>query len=164
MPIGARSRARHIHEAVPPVRPNRALGRNDGRIQAEAGRKARRALGEAARDTGKLIDRAIERSAHSSGIAGGVATSLETILGGARRVDTLLGEISEASAEQDTGAQGLYRSIEEMNTVTASNAEGAHRLSSAARETSDHAEHLKGLVARFELVPGDSDGSALITL
>ncbi|MEL6905020.1 MAG: methyl-accepting chemotaxis protein [Planctomycetota bacterium] len=106
---------------------------------------------EAARDSGVLIEAASKRATDSAFLAQSVSDVFDSILEGTKRTNTLLGEIVGASREQNEGTAHLHRSIEEMNQVTTTNAEGAERLSQAAVSTSEHAGALRTVVSRFAL-------------
>ncbi len=108
---------------------------------------------EAARDTGVRIESARQHAATSASIATDVSQAFSAIFEGADKIDHLLGEITAASRDQDHDAECLQSSVDEMGTVTSSNAQGASRIASAASENADRAVKLRNAVDRYAVGP-----------
>jgi hypothetical protein len=110
---------------------------------------------QAARETAERIQDSVEKSTRGADISGKVASSLKTIVDKARQVDTLVGEIAQASQEQSQGIGQVNLALTEMDKVTQGNAANAEESASAAEELNAQTESLREAVQDLrELVDG----------
>jgi len=101
----------------------------------------------------------VRKSAHGVAISAKVARSLEEIVGKARQVDELAGEVASASKEQSQGIEQVNTAVSQMDKVTQSNAASAEESASAAEELNAQADALKEAVAELlQLVDGSREG------
>ena len=80
-------------------------------------------------------------------ISAKVAKSLEEIVGKARQVDEMAGEVAAASQEQSQGIAQVNTAVTQMDKVTQSNAANAEESAAAAEELTAQAESLKEAVS-----------------
>jgi methyl-accepting chemotaxis protein len=111
---------------------------------------------ESAKETSGKIEGAIHNSDHGVALSAKVAESLGVIVGKAQTMDSLVGEIANASGEQDRGIGQLTTAVQQMDKVTQSNASSAEETASASEELSSHAEVLKETVRELEKLVGGS--------
>ncbi len=71
-----------------------------------------------------------------------------------RRTADLVGEISAACREQDTGANQINQAIQQLDKVTQQNAAAAEEMSSTAESLASQAEELQTAIAFFRLYGG----------
>ena len=113
----------------------------------------------AAKETAGKIEDAVQKSAAGAEISAKVAKSLEEIVGKARQVDELAGEVATASREQSEGISQVNIAVTQMDKVTQDNAASAEESAAAAEELSAQAESLKGAVLELlRLVDGQQAG------
>ena len=113
----------------------------------------------AAKETAGKIEDAVQKSAAGAEISAKVARSLEEIVGKARQVDELAGEVATASREQSEGISQVNIAVTQMDKVTQDNAASAEESAAAAEELSAQAESLKGAVLELlRLVDGQQAG------
>ena len=89
----------------------------------------------------------MQKSAVGADISAKVAKSLEEIVGKARQVDEMAGEVAAASQEQSQGIAQLNTAVTQMDKVTQSNAANAEESAAAAEELTAQAEALKEAVS-----------------
>ena len=94
----------------------------------------------AARETAESIEDSIKKSEHGAQLNEKVAQSLNEIVGKAREVDELIGEIAHASAEQDEGLSQILTAVTQMDGVTQKNAAHSEESASAAQDLQSHAK------------------------
>jgi methyl-accepting chemotaxis protein len=104
----------------------------------------------AAKETAEKIEDSIKKSDHGVAISAKVGASLNEIVGKARQVDQLIGEIDEASKEQSQGITQVLTAVSQMDKVTQSNAANAEESAAAAEELNAQAEALDGAVAELK--------------
>ena len=76
-----------------------------------------------------------------------------------RQVTTLMGEISTATQEQNSGIEQINSALTEMDSVTQQNASLVQQTSAAAASLEEQAKRLTGLIATFRI---DDQGAAAI--
>jgi len=97
-------------------------------------------------------------------VTSNVAQSIEDIHGTSQRVGVLVEEIASASKEQALGIDLVSKAIEQINSVTQSNAANAEEAASASEELSAQAAELKDMVGSLvALVGGEAEAQAPIT-
>ncbi|MCK9362393.1 MAG: methyl-accepting chemotaxis protein [Syntrophales bacterium] len=101
---------------------------------------------EAAKNTENLIDESIKRIKNGSEIVAKTNMAFDRVLGGAKKVGELVGEIAAASSEQAQGISQISKAIAEMDKVIQRNAANAEESASASEELSAQALQMKGYV------------------
>jgi methyl-accepting chemotaxis protein len=109
-----------------------------------------------ARETAEKIEDSVSRSDRGVEISARVAQNFDEIVGKARNVDELVGEIATASTEQSQGIGQVTNAVAQMDKVTQSNAASAEESASAAEELSAQAEMMRESVRRLLQLVGQS--------
>ena len=126
-------------------------------VVAEEVRSLAQRSADSARETAAKIEIAILKSHQGVAITGSVADSLNDIVDKVRRVDGFVGEIAQASREQNEGIQQLNTAVGQMDQVTQANASGAEETAAAAEELHAQAGMLRESVTTLlQLVDGSS--------
>ncbi len=124
-------------------------------VVADEVRSLAQRCAQAAKETAAKIEDAVQKSATGAAISAKVAKSLEEIVGKARQVDELAGEVAAASKEQSVGIAQVNTAVTQMDKVTQSNAANAEESASASEELNAQAEALKEAVDQLlRLVDG----------
>jgi methyl-accepting chemotaxis protein len=130
-------------------------------VVADEVRNLAQRCAQAAKETAAKIEDSVQKSSNGVEISSKVAKSLEDIVGKARQVDELAGEVASASAEQSQGIEQVNTAVSQMDKVTQSNAANAEESASAAEELNAQAESLKEAVNNLlTMVDGDKEGYA----
>jgi len=116
-------------------------------VVADEVRNLARRCAQAAKETAGKIEDAVQKSAKGADISAKVAKSLEEIVGKARQVDEMAGEVAAASQEQSQGISQVNTAVTQMDKVTQSNAANAEESAAAAEELTAQAETLKDAVS-----------------
>jgi methyl-accepting chemotaxis protein len=116
-------------------------------VVADEVRNLAQRCAQAAKETASKIEDAVQKSAVGADISAKVAKSLEQIVGNARQVDELAGEVATASQEQSQGISQVNIAVTQMDKVTQSNAASAEESAAAAEELTAQAETLKDAVS-----------------
>jgi methyl-accepting chemotaxis protein len=126
-------------------------------VVADEVRSLAQRCAQAAKETASKIEDSVQKSAHGVQISAKVAQSLQEIVGKARQVDELAGEVAAASQEQSQGIEQVNTAVNQMDKVTQSNAANAEESASAAEELNAQAESMKEAVTELlRLVDGQS--------
>ncbi|MDQ8188007.1 methyl-accepting chemotaxis protein [Pelagicoccus sp. SDUM812002] len=88
---------------------------------------------EAASITAQKIENSVQKSERGVEINQRVAQNLQTIVSHTQKMDEIVGQISDASAEQNRGVGLIQTSINNMDSVTQRNAAGAEETASSSR-------------------------------
>ena len=127
-------------------------------VVADEVRNLAQRCAQAAKETASKIEDAVQKSAVGADISAKVAKSLEEIVGKARQVDEMAGEVAAASQEQSQGISQVNIAVTQMDKVTQSNAANAEESAAAAEELTAQAESLKETVSDLlRLVGGGMD-------
>ena len=102
---------------------------------------------ESAKNTANLIDESIKRIKNGSEIVAKTNEAFDRVLGGAKKVGELVGEIAAASNEQAQGISQISKAIAEMDKVVQQNAANAEESASASEELNAQAMQMKDFVA-----------------
>ena len=131
-------------------------------VVADEVRSLAQRCAQAAKETATKIEDSVQKSAYGVEISAKVAKSLEEIVGKARQVDELAGEVAAASKEQSQGITQVNLAVSQMDKVTQSNAANAEESAAAAEELNAQAELLKDAVDHLlQMVDGSANrGSA----
>lgn len=103
----------------------------------------------AARETSTRIEEAVRNGERGAEICGRVATSLSEIVSRIRDVDTIVGEISNASVEQTDGISQISRAVQEIDRITQENAAAAEETASSATELRDQSNDLSQILSEL---------------
>jgi methyl-accepting chemotaxis protein len=140
-------------------------------VVAEEVRNLARRSADAAKETATMIEAAVRQSQVGVEVNGkvtariaevvqkanGVRDSLAHIVAKAREVDAVVGQITEASHEQNSGLEQINSAINLMNQVTQANAAGSEETASASEElTAQSIELRAGVDVLVKLVKGQS--------
>ncbi len=132
-------------------------------VVAEEVRALAQRSATAAKETAEKIEDAITKSDHGASISAKVATSLNEIVDKARKVDSLVGEIAQASQEQSQGITQVLGAVGQMDKITQANAANAEEGASAAEELSGQARMMDDAVLELkQLVGGQSSAHEAI--
>lgn len=104
---------------------------------------------EAARETANRIEDSIAKSEHGVRISQNVARTFVEISDKVRSVDDLVGNIANASREQNEGITQVNVAMSEVDKVTQNNAAGAEEGASAATELGAQADALQAALGRM---------------
>ena len=111
---------------------------------------------QAAKETARSIEDAVQKSNAGAQISARVARSLAEIVTKARQVDELAGEVAAASKEQSQGISQVNTAVTQMDKVTQSNAANAEESASAAEQLNAQAETLhEAVVDLRRLIDGE---------
>lgn len=88
---------------------------------------------EAASITAEKIENSVQKSERGVELNQRVARNLQTIVEHTQKMDEIVGQISDASAEQNRGVGLIQTSITTMDSVTQRNAAGAEETASSSR-------------------------------
>jgi methyl-accepting chemotaxis protein len=108
-------------------------------VVAEEVRNLAMRAGEAAKNTGQLIEASVTSSKSGVALAREVESALSQITQTSTRVNGLINEIASASVEQSTGIQQVNQSVAQMDKVTQTNAATAEESAAASEELASQA-------------------------
>ncbi len=115
-------------------------------VRSLAGRSA-----QAAREIKTLISASVERVQTGSNQASHAGSTMSDIVGSARQVAELIGEITRATAEQSAGIHHVNASVVQLDQMTQQNAALVEQSAAASTSQLEHAQRLAQLVRRFQL-------------
>ena len=124
-------------------------------VVAEEVRSLAQRSAASAKETAAKIEVAIQNGEHGVAISKKVARSLDTIVGRAHEVDTLIAAITTASQEQSQGINQINLAVGQMDKVTQGNAGSAEETAAAAEELNSQSAALREAVeSLLRLVDG----------
>ncbi len=123
-------------------------------VVAEEVRALAQRSAQAAKETAARIEDSVAKSEQGVHISGQVADSLQLIVERARRMDTLVAEISTASHEQTQGIGQVNTAVSQMDKVTQSNAASAEETAASAEQLDSQAAALQDAVSRLCRIVG----------
>jgi methyl-accepting chemotaxis protein-2 (aspartate sensor receptor) len=106
---------------------------------------------EAAREIKGLIDASVQRVAQGNALAGEAGQTMQGVVDSIRRVNDIVGEISEASQQQSAGVSDAGQAMREMDQATQQNAALVEQTAAAADSLQSQAEQLQQAVSVFRL-------------
>ena len=116
---------------------------------------------EAAKDIKALIDDSVNRIESGTRLAAESSESLTQIVASVAEVSNLVTEIAAASVEQSNGISQVNRAVEQMDSVTQSNAAKVEQTAAATTAMSRQAEDMMRLMAFFKVDAGSRIGAAV---
>jgi methyl-accepting chemotaxis protein len=129
-------------------------------VVAEEVRNLAKRSAEAAHNTGILISEAVKSAEAGAQLNISVRKNFEEIGQHVMQVNSVIGDIARASAEQSKGIDHINRAIEEMNWRTQKTATHAEESASAAQQLRGQAQEMGTMVATFILSDGGADAGA----
>lgn len=107
---------------------------------------------EAAKDTARLIGRAITAVEKGTALAGETAHSLVNIVDGTRNVENLVGEMAEESMQQADSLTQVTSTVDQIAGIVQNNLATAQESAATSGELAEQAQVLKDLMGQFELL------------
>ncbi|VXB38625.1 methyl-accepting chemotaxis protein [Massilia sp. 9I] len=105
----------------------------------------------AAKEIKELINASVQRVEAGNQLVGETGATMGEIVTSVRRVMDIIGEISQASAEQGAGIAQVNMAVSEMDTATQQNAALVEEAAAAAQSLRDQTQALTEVVAVFKL-------------
>jgi len=118
-------------------------------VRSLAGRSA-----EAAKEIKTLIGASVERVEHGSLLVDEAGRTMEEVVLSIRRVSDVVGEISSASMEQNTGVSQIGQAVNQLDQTTQQNAALVEESAAAAQSLDQQARELVAAVSVFKLAQG----------
>ncbi|MRW94310.1 methyl-accepting chemotaxis protein [Duganella sp. FT80W] len=115
----------------------------------------------AAKEIKGLIDDSVGKVGAGTQLVSQAGTTMDRIVAAVKSVTDIMGEISNASTEQEAGIEQINHAITEMDTVTQQNAALVEEAAAAAEAQQDQAHQLVQLVGVFRLAADQRPASHL---
>lgn len=128
-------------------------------VVADEVRNLARRSADAAKETAEIIEESIEKSRVGSEISRQVSEGLSGIVQKAREVDDIVAQISLSSQEQSQGVGLINTSVNQLDSVTQSNAAAAEQSASASEELRSQAGLLHELVSHLRSMVTGSEAT-----
>lgn len=126
-------------------------------VVADEVRRLAKRTQQAANESAEKIKTGIIRSKEGVEISGEVAVALHQITQSASRLETLLGETSEAITQQNENIRSITHTMDEIDSVTQSNAASSEETASSSQEVKEQAERLTDLAEHLTLLVNGTD-------
>ncbi|MDR7308620.1 methyl-accepting chemotaxis protein [Rhodoferax saidenbachensis] len=115
-------------------------------VRALAGRSA-----DAAKEIKQLISTSVERVEQGTALVDRAGSTMGEVVNAIRRVTDMMGEISAASTEQNTGVAQVSEAVSQIDQATQQNAALVEQMAAAASSLKSQAQDLVQVVAVFKL-------------
>ena len=125
-------------------------GRGFAVVASEVRNLAQRSA-TAAREIKGLIEASSAQVSAGSALAQQAGQTMEEVVGGVRKVSSLIAEISEASRDQAGGIAAIEQAMQDMDAVTRGNTGRVEEAAEAAGRLAAQAERLAQVVGAFHL-------------
>lgn len=129
-------------------------GRGFAVVAGEVRSLAQRSAG-AAREIKELIVSSVDRVEEGTRQADQAGSTMDEVVRAISQVNSIVGEISQASHEQSEGVALVGRSVSQMDSATQQNAALVEESAAAAESLKQQAQNLVNIVAAFKLNPRD---------
>ncbi len=130
-------------------------------VVAEEVRSLAMRAADASKQTAELIEESGKHAQDGVSFTGEVVQALDDIAKRSEQVSAVMGEISAASEQQQTGVSQVNTAIEQMNLVTQQVAANSEESASAAEELASQAAHMQAMLGQFE-ISGTRKSSAAV--
>jgi methyl-accepting chemotaxis protein len=120
-------------------------------VVAEEVRNLAQRSAEAAKNTANMIEESVKNADGGVRITDEVASILNEIGEGSRKVNDLVAEIAAACGEQSKGIEQINLAVTQLDKVTQQNAANSEESASAAEELNSQAASLSQTVAQFRI-------------
>ena len=120
-------------------------------VVAEEVRSLAQRSAQAAKDTGKLLTVAAERSERGSSLADEVNQSLLQIVSAYAKVEKVLGQVGTAVREQKEGVTQVNAALVTIDHATQKNAGTAEEVARSATSSAEHVTRMRTLVGSFRV-------------
>ena len=125
-------------------------GRGFAVVASEVRSLAQRSA-QAAKEIKELIEASVEKVESGTHVVRGAGDTMHQLVDNARRMNSLLGEISNSSREQAAGITQVGASVQDLDRMTQQNAALVEETAAAANSLKDQALGLADEVAKFKL-------------
>ncbi len=115
-------------------------------VRSLAGRSA-----DAAKEIKTLINTSVERVEQGTALVDKAGVTMAEVVSSIRRVADIVGEISAASGEQQSGVAQVSEAVSSMDQTTQQNAALVEQMAAAASGLKSQADDLVGVVGVFKL-------------
>lgn len=105
----------------------------------------------AAKEIKNLINDSVSKTDSGTKLVNQAGETIKEVVVSVKRVTDIMGEITEASAEQSAGIQHVNQTVSQMDAAIQQNASLVEEASTAASSLKEQAENLQQLVSRFKL-------------
>jgi methyl-accepting chemotaxis protein len=106
---------------------------------------------EAAKNSARLIHKALQNAEEGVGLNHEVLSNLAEINTHVDQVSSVMGEVSVASDEQQHGVEHLNAAVAQLNSVTQQTAAHSEEMASSSQELASQAATMQHLVSTFRL-------------
>jgi methyl-accepting chemotaxis protein len=125
-------------------------GRGFAVVASEVRSLAQRSA-SAAKEIKTLIDDSVTKVDEGSRLVTQAGSTMSEIVGSVKRVTDIMGEITVASAEQESGIEQINQAISEMDAVTQQNAALVEEAAAAAESLKEQSAQLAATVSVFNV-------------
>ena len=123
-------------------------------VVAEEVRNLAMRSAEAAKNTAKLIEDAINKSENGTKLAEKVNEMFNEIFNHVNQTSELVGGITAASSEQQEGIEQITSAVAQIDAITQRNAAQAEESASAAEDLKSNADKLQNIVIKLSSLVG----------
>ena len=127
-----------------------AAGKGFAVVADEVGNLAQKSA-KAAQNTSSLIAEAIDAVEKGAKLSGETVQSLEVVSAQSKKINSIIGNISQASDEQAKGVKQVSVGIDQISSVVQNNSATAEESAAASEELSGQAHTLNELMSKFQL-------------
>jgi methyl-accepting chemotaxis protein len=121
-------------------------------VVAEEVRNLAARSAKAAKETARLIEGSVDKTARGSDIANLTAEALNEIVKDVSETTQLISDIAESSNQQAHGIAQVNRGLTQIDQVTQQNTANAEESAAAAEELSGQANELRAMLGQFKLM------------
>jgi methyl-accepting chemotaxis protein len=131
-------------------------------VVADAVRTLAQRSSDAAKDSTSLIKECVDKSNYGQELAKRSGAVLQQIVQDAKKVSTLVSEISSASNEQAAGLQQISRAMNQLDQSVQTNASSASEMFASGQSLETHAHSIARLTLALHEIVSASEPKALI--